>query len=610
MISLSCYNHADRVKSVTLYHDNDAARVLAVNDYDPLGRLAKAHLPGETVTYTYNIRNALTSISSPRFAQTLRYAAGAQTPCYNGNIAEIITEGNRYAYRYDHANRLTEAKYTPSVTNSTADYSASYSYDLNSNITALTRYGQKMLIKYGIVDDLTMTYDGNQLTNIDDDADEVLLEHSFDVKSPSVTLRPVDFPLPPFSYDANGNTTRDQSRNLYSISYNALNLPECILVSSSSSSKLQSTIGTPSISYRYDGGGVKHEVVHSRFESIATGLGGTLKVARHDTTRYVGSHIYENGRLDRILTPYGYLKDGVHHTYLHDYQGNVVAVVAGDSLVQQTSYYPYGLPHAKSTNATANRYKYGGKELDTFGGINLADFHARQSDLSGRFLTVDPLSEDYYGYSIYLYCLGNPIANTDPTGMEVIADEEMQEAIRNTLSKSENDYVSFDENGVLNNDLINQLSPSSNNFASLQTLSNSELKYICSVDTKTSNGEDLYFDNEIGQGRRGVTEIPDNVENPSPDNNVHIKVYKELDALNKATTTSHEMYGHAYIYEQSRNPAQASHDYHNVEGATFYDSEFKVYGTISYSKDLNTFLDMTIKRTINETKRNYENWYK
>ena len=88
-----------------------AAVLLPRNDYDPLGRLATAKLPGETVSYAYNVRNALTSISSPRFSQQLRYAAGASNPCRNGNIAEAVTQGNRYAYTYDNANRVVSARY-------------------------------------------------------------------------------------------------------------------------------------------------------------------------------------------------------------------------------------------------------------------------------------------------------------------------------------------------------------------------------------------------------------------------------------------------------------------------------------------------------------------
>lgn len=38
------------------------------------------------------------------------------------------------------------------------------------------------------------------------------------------------------------------------------------------------------------------------------------------------------------------------------------------------------------------------------------------AELSSRFLTVDPLAEEYYSYSPYAYVMNNPVIYTDPTG--------------------------------------------------------------------------------------------------------------------------------------------------------------------------------------------------
>ncbi|HBI57911.1 MAG TPA: hypothetical protein DDY12_02485 [Porphyromonadaceae bacterium] len=440
------YDHADRLKSVTFYHVDDAPVVLAVNDYDALGRLATAKLPGETVSYGYNVRNALTSITSPRFSQQLRYAAGAANPCYNGNIAEAVTQGNKYAYTYDNANRLTEARYTDAGAGPryVPNYSTTYAYDRNSNITALTRYGQTGITTWGKIDDLVMTYDGNRLSKVEDAADEVLLENSHDIKVPFSTIQPSDSELPPFRYDSNGNTTRDHTRNIYSIRYNALNLPQSTVVSSSTAPLLP-LMGNSSVEHAYDAAGIKHQTVHVSWTKIPTSFGRPLHIEKRDTTRYVGSRIYENGQLDRVLTPYGYIKGGVHHTFLHDYQGNVAAVVAGDSLVQRTSYYPYGLPHANAHGATTNPYKYSGKEFDTFGGTDLYDFHARyHAPSTGRFMTVDPLIGKMPGMSPYIYCGGNPINYIDPYGLTVWSTSD-QEAIREFIEQVKRNLPMDDE---------------------------------------------------------------------------------------------------------------------------------------------------------------------
>jgi len=68
-----------------------------------------------------------------------------------------------------------------------------------------------------------------------------------------------------------------------------------------------------------------------------------------------------------------------------------------------------------------NRRLFGGKELqdEALAGItlNLYDFEARTYDPTiGRFLSVDPLSEKYYGLSPYSYCGNNPVMYSDPDG--------------------------------------------------------------------------------------------------------------------------------------------------------------------------------------------------
>ena len=51
------------------------------------------------------------------------------------------------------------------------------------------------------------------------------------------------------------------------------------------------------------------------------------------------------------------------------------------------------------------------------GGLNLYDSQARSYDPTlGIFTTADPLAEEDYEYSPYLYCGGNPIIYTDPDG--------------------------------------------------------------------------------------------------------------------------------------------------------------------------------------------------
>ncbi len=52
-------------------------------------------------------------------------------------------------------------------------------------------------------------------------------------------------------------------------------------------------------------------------------------------------------------------------------------------------------------------------------GLGLYDFHARQMDQAvPRFMSIDPLAEDNYSISPYVYVDNNPIRWIDPDGMK------------------------------------------------------------------------------------------------------------------------------------------------------------------------------------------------
>ncbi len=59
-------------------------------------------------------------------------------------------------------------------------------------------------------------------------------------------------------------------------------------------------------------------------------MDGKLRVEQGTTSRdYVGSVIYENGSLKRVLIDGGYIEGGVYYYYLNDHLGNVRVVAFG-----------------------------------------------------------------------------------------------------------------------------------------------------------------------------------------------------------------------------------------------------------------------------------------
>ncbi|MBD5368196.1 MAG: hypothetical protein HDR83_02885, partial [Bacteroides sp.] len=110
------FDHLNRPTTVTLRHSvgtNSQTYQLVSNVYDNLGRLRSNGAPGRAAaTFSYDMRSALTSISSNDFIQTL-YRGEGTFPSKSGRITknDIRLTGRHLTsnYQYDQAGRLIKA---------------------------------------------------------------------------------------------------------------------------------------------------------------------------------------------------------------------------------------------------------------------------------------------------------------------------------------------------------------------------------------------------------------------------------------------------------------------------------------------------------------------
>lgn len=413
---------------------NDGAiELIASNTYDELGQLISKKVgnnntsPTQKVDYSYNIRgwlkeiNDVSSLSqsgAPKdlFAFKINYnTIPSGIPdvkaLYNGNISETQWATNSddgivrtYGYQYDNLNRLREGIYKKqnTVTNL---YNESMDYDKNGNIKHLKRYGSLDDNSQNLIDDLTYEYKnsnvGNQLGKVSD----AIPNNSYYINEfKDSAANGVD----DYSYDINGNMTKDNNKNITEIVYNHLNLPTKI------------TFGTAgNIVYIYDAGGKKVQKVVNKTGQNAV------------TTDYLEGYQYNNTALKFFPTSEGYVELlGSSYKYIYQYKdhlGNIrLSYDKNLAIQEENNYYPFGLKQtgyntvALSTN-DALKYKYNGKELqdDNMGSslLNVFDYGARTYDPAlGRWKSSDPLTENMSDVSPYVYCINNSMVMVDPDG--------------------------------------------------------------------------------------------------------------------------------------------------------------------------------------------------
>ena len=335
-------------------------------------------------------------------------------PSYTGNVSSWWTwhdtgedySDNEFGFSYDRLGRLTA---TRSVKGGEQDlFGEDLSYDLNGNITSLTR-------REGSSEGTTKswTYTGNRRSG--------------------------------HSYDAAGNIRSGGMPGVESITYNILGLPSSVSLTG---------VSDHTVEYAYLLDGTKTAAVErekitfppiippmplSEGEtaevqaSLPTDLEPIMMRRRgyvyagpfrfyvndYDSTFVLESVAFSEGRIVRKeLSNSSFIYEP--HFFIKDHLGSVRAVVKADGeILQQNDYQPYGEKILADGHASGeNDYLYCGKEFQSFFDLPFYDSGARFQRNDGIFLSVDPLAEKYYGISPYAYCSGDPINRVDPEGRD------------------------------------------------------------------------------------------------------------------------------------------------------------------------------------------------
>jgi RHS repeat-associated protein len=371
--------------------------------YGPDGQVSvrqfAAHVPA---VLRYTIRGQLAMIGHPfnpsglPFTEQYDYFAnGTVERATSRNTAVTAMSGPiKYEFTYDAINRMTAANYsyyTSSWVSTAANDENTLAYDKSGNLTSLRRYASNG----SQVDHLTYTYGSgtNRLTSVADA--QSTTSETWDVEDGS------------FTYYADGNLkTAPAPYSITAASYNRLNLPDSV------------TAGGTTSTYRYNEAGhrIAKKVGSGNVEYYILDGATTLGVFTLDGS---GTAVSWHFNVIAGGVPLGrHMSSGTKVYYHTDMLGSVRAVVtSAGANAEGYTYYPYGLLNeGLSANFGATKEGFTGKERDAETGLSY--FGARYyMPALGRWGAVDPLADQFPGWSGYNYTLNNPAGMVDPDGL-------------------------------------------------------------------------------------------------------------------------------------------------------------------------------------------------
>ena len=363
-----------------------------------MGKAPNADLYAET--YKYHIRGGLigknldanNNLTNALFSFKLGYEDDGTY--FDGNIRNQYWKSNidgvqrAYEYSYDGASRITQGGYASTKAGENYALNA-VSYDLNGNITALSRNGLKSNNSFGLIDNLAYTYqaNSNKIQKVDDLSNETA---SFTDATGATD----------YTYSLDGSLTSDANKGITVIEYNYLKRPKKITFSN-----------TQTIEYQYDA------------------LGKKLREKQRDGTimDYPSNLVFKNNVLYQIGIDEGRINAQNEYEYaIQDHLGNIRTMFRdslGFAKITQTENFgawgedlptlSYLKPLWKQDN-----FKQTGKELLSETGYT--DFGARFYDnIVPRFITQDEKAEKWNLVSPYSYVLNNPLSFVDVDGKDI-----------------------------------------------------------------------------------------------------------------------------------------------------------------------------------------------
>ncbi|MPR31927.1 DUF6443 domain-containing protein [Salmonirosea aquatica] len=438
------YDRGERLKMTCQRIDGGQKQPVGRYAYNELGELTEKWQGCrlQVVNYQTDLRGRLTAINNTAnpallkkenrfFGQVLQYDLLDNVRNQQwGNVASLakaapvsaVSRG--YTYTYDPINRLTGALYAGAAGE---DFSLSgVDYDPNGNLSTMQRAASTPALGASLAEDnLSYEYapNTNRLVRVTDNgaaASSGKKAHYFNDRNTGSD---------DYAYDAAGNLIKDLNREITHIGYNVLGLPEEIRFANNAKIFYLYTASGAKMQKQgaYLPGATPGSTVRKKIDYLAAGVYAEEALAFIPTAE--GRALPPNTALGGTAFRYEYqltdhldnLRTACRCGEKLDSQGNVVALLPGDdlrNLVQENAYDPWGLnlPDLERSAVLPDWWQFSMKERDYRA---YDEFEFRHYDAAiGRFMSIDPLFQQFRGISPFNYADNNPSTFIDLYGLQ------------------------------------------------------------------------------------------------------------------------------------------------------------------------------------------------
>lgn len=425
---------------------------------DSAGNVATRTNPLGTATYTYDALNRQTSVTYPDQTVTLTYDQGANAL---GRLTTLTDSSGQTTYAYDNQGRISQKQHKIGNTTLTVGYThqngqlvsmilpsgnvLAYGYDSAGRVASITANNNTLIsgVSYGPFGPVTGWTWGNGAQT----------SRSYDVDGHLTAISSAGQSSYTFADDGLISSRSDDSEHDYSVVSGAT-----LQTVSATSNRLTGSSGLLSLTYSYDGmgsvtgngvgtftydkaGRLKSYLQSSAGTSFSiNGLGqrvakvasaGTVLFAYDESSHLIGEYTGSGALIEETVwlgnTPVALLRPnasgGMDIYYVHTDHLNTprrITRATDNVIVWRWSSDAYGVgfvdqdPDGDGQIFVYN-FRFPGQYFDSETGLSY-NYQRDFDPASGRYIESDPTGLNG-GINTYAYANGNPVSNSDPSGL-------------------------------------------------------------------------------------------------------------------------------------------------------------------------------------------------